>query len=318
LLMMRPLAYLPYRASLFMWLSITLGIALLVLRCISAHPATMKLALAFPGTFYNFVIGQNGFLSAGFFGGGLLLLNRFPFAGGFLLGLMSYKPHLAVLIAIALTAGKRWKALSGAAVATLTMVFVSVLVFGTGIWTTYWRYMFSVSPKLLDKPDLWSKMVTTFASVRLLGGDVTIAWILQGMVTAAAAGAVFWVWRRKAPYPVCASALILGALLATPYAFDYDLFILSLPIAWIGWEATIHGWKPGQQIILLIAWLSPFIIFFLAMTTGFQSGPIILAAFLILLIYKTRPARSKERVVTIPNNCKNLIGEASSRTNGHG
>jgi hypothetical protein len=283
LLMMLPLALLPYYVSLLIWLSITLSGALLVLRRISPHPATMKLAFAFPGTFQNFMQGQNGFLSACFLGGGLLLLDRFPFVGGFLLGLMSYKPHLAVLIPIALIGGKKWKALSGAAVATASMVFLSALVFGLEIWITFWKYLFLVPPKLLDIAALWPKMVTTFIAVRLLGGSIGIAWVLQGVVMGAAAGAVFRVWWRKASYPICASTLVLGTLLATPYAFDYDLFILSLPIAWMGWEGNKSGWRPEEKFILLVSWLSPFIIPPLARATGFQLGPIIFAAFLIFL-----------------------------------
>lgn len=286
LLIMLPLALLPYYVSLLLWLSITLGGALLVLRRVSPHPATMKLALAFPGTFQNFMQGQNGFLSAGFLGGGLLLLNRLPFVGGLLLGLMSYKPHLAVLIPIALIGGKKWKALSGAAVATVSMIILSALVFGLGIWITFWKYLFVVPPILLNSSEFWPKMATTFTSVRLLGGSYGIAWILQGMVIVAAAGAVFWIWWRKAPYPICASALVFGTLLATPYAFDYDLFILSLPIAWMGWEGNKYGWRSEEKLILSVAWLSPFIVPVLAMATGFQVGPIILGAFLILLMFR--------------------------------
>ncbi len=283
LLIMLPLALLPYYVSLLIWLSITLGGALLVLQRICPHPSTMKLAFAFPGTFQNFMQGQNGFLSADFLGGGLLLLNRFPFVGGFLLGLMSYKPHLAVLIPIALIGGKKWKALFGAAVATVSMVFLSTLVFGFEIWITFWNYLFLVPPKLLDISDLWPKMVTPFVSVRLLGGSFGVAWILQGVVMAAAAGAVFRAWWRKASYPICASTLVLGTLLATPYAFDYDLFILSLPIAWMGWEGNKYGWRPEEKFILLASWLGPLIFPSLARATGVQAGPIIFAAFLILL-----------------------------------
>jgi len=305
LLMMLPLALLPYSVSLWLWLSITLGIALLILWRISPHPATIKLAFAFPGTFLNFMWGQNSFLSVCFLGGGLLLLDRFPFVGGFLLGLMSYKPQLALLIPVALVGGKRWKALSGAAVAALSVVFLSVLVFGSEIWVTFWKYFFSVPPNwLLGRSGLWPFVVTTFASARLLGSGSGIAWILQGMVTVAAAGVVFWVWRREAPYPICASVLALGTLLATPYVIFYDTFILSLPIAWIGWDRFNHGWRPGEKFVLPIVWLSPLIVRFLAMATGLQLGPIIFAAFLGLLIMKG-PQTSGARL-QIPKPCCEL------------
>jgi hypothetical protein len=65
LLMVYPLAFLPYLASLCVWLAATLTAFLMVLRRIAPHPLTVWLALAFPGTFQNFFHGQN-----------VLLINR--------------------------------------------------------------------------------------------------------------------------------------------------------------------------------------------------------------------------------------------------
>ena len=70
------------------------------------------LALAFPSTLLTIVYGQNGFLSVIFLGGGLVLLDRSPIAAGIFLGFMTYKPQLALLIPIALAAGRRWQTLS--------------------------------------------------------------------------------------------------------------------------------------------------------------------------------------------------------------
>ena len=72
------------------------------------HRATFLLLLSFPGTYQNFIHGQNGFLSAAILGGGLLCLNRFPFIAGFIFGFLTYKPHLAILVPVVLAAGKHW------------------------------------------------------------------------------------------------------------------------------------------------------------------------------------------------------------------
>ncbi len=112
LLVVYPLALLPYLASLAIWLAVTISPYLLVLRRIAPHPLTIWLALAYPGTFENFFHGQNGFLTTALIGWGLLLLDHSPLVGGFLLGLVSFKPHLMVLVPLALLAGRRWKALA--------------------------------------------------------------------------------------------------------------------------------------------------------------------------------------------------------------
>jgi len=50
------------------------------------------------------------------------------------------------------------------------------------------------------------------------------------------AGAVAWVWYRDQPLALRASVLVTGAFLATPYAWEYDLALLGLAFAWLGWQ----------------------------------------------------------------------------------
>jgi hypothetical protein len=132
-----PLALLPYFVSLAVWLAVTLGLYLLVLYGIASYPAVFLWGLGFFGTFQNFYFGQNGFISATLLGGGLLLLQSNPFLGGILLGLVSYKPHIAVLIPLPLVARRQWRALGGAVIAVTLLVLVSVLVFGFSIWIDF-------------------------------------------------------------------------------------------------------------------------------------------------------------------------------------
>ena len=82
LLMVYPLAALPYLASLGVWLAATLIAFLTVVRRIAPHPLTPWLALAFPGTFQNFFNGQNGFLSTALLGGGLIPVEPISLGGG--------------------------------------------------------------------------------------------------------------------------------------------------------------------------------------------------------------------------------------------
>ena len=59
-----------------------------------------------PAVFINAVGGQNGTWTAALFGGGLSLLERRPLLAGGLLGLLSYKLQLGLLIPVALLAGR--------------------------------------------------------------------------------------------------------------------------------------------------------------------------------------------------------------------
>jgi hypothetical protein len=257
LLLILPLALLPYPASLALWLGVTLSGYVAVLRRIAPHPLTPWLALAFPGAYQNFFSGQNGFLSAIFLGGGLGLLTRRPILGGALLGLASYKPHLMVLVPVALAAGRQWRALLAALGAAALLAAASLLLWGPGVWLAFWKNA-ALPARLYDMGLLpVNKMVTVFAAALQLGASFSTALAIQGLVMIAVTALVFWVWRRGAPFPVCAAALVLGLLLFTPYAFPYDLALLALPLAWLGWEGYSRGWEPGEQILLFSGWVIP-------------------------------------------------------------
>ena len=236
LLLVLPLALLPYLPALAVWLVVTLGAYLAVVRRIAPHPLTPWLALAFPGTFQNFFHGQNGFMSAALLGGGLLLLNRSPLTGGFLLGLLSYKTHLWVLVPLALVAGRRWRALMAAVAAALAMVLASWLVLGQQVWIAYWHNI-SLPMKLLEEGFLpMDKMVTIFSALLQFRTGLATALVVQTVIMIAVGGAIFRLWHRETAFAVQASGLVLGILLFTPYCFSYDLMLLALPLAWLGWE----------------------------------------------------------------------------------
>jgi hypothetical protein len=299
LLVLLPLALLPYLTSLAVWQSTTLTGYLLVLGRIAPHPLALWLSLIFPGVYLNFSFGQNGLLSAALLGGGLLLLNRFPLSAGVLLGLLTYKPHLAFLVPVALLAGGRRRAL-GAMVATAAgLALASVLVLGYEVWVAFWRTL-PVSMKLLETGRTASgmvmyKMPTIFAGAILLGAGVTLAWALQGMAMLGIGALVVWTWFRGTSLALEGSILVLAILLFMPFGFVYDLALMALPLAWIGWEGHTQGWLPGEKLLLIIGWAFPF---FLTQVTGALSlplAPLVLTSLLILTIRRARlEARSRE------------------------
>ena len=289
LLMVLPLALLPYLASLAAWLAVTLSIYLLVIRRIAPHPLATWLALAFPGTFQNFIQGQNGFLSAALLGGGLLILDRFPLTGGMLLGALSYKPQLAVLIPVALLAGRYWRALAGVIISAGSLALLSALIFGLGTWKAFYQSI-PFTAELLNSGSVpWFKMPTIYAAIRLAGGGLVIAQVLQGIAMLSSIIMVSWTWLRISSPASRAVVLTLAILLCTPYAFDYDLAVLALPLAWLGWEAHVKGWiMRGEKVLLLIGWLMPISAPMIAKATNLQFGPIILIALIVLAFKRSK------------------------------
>ena len=109
LLMVLPLALLPYVWSLIAWTTATTGAYLAVLWKIDPDRDSIWLGIAFPGALVNLTNGQNGFLTLALFGGALLSIESRPILAGVLFGLMSYKPQYGALIPLFLLATGRWR-----------------------------------------------------------------------------------------------------------------------------------------------------------------------------------------------------------------
>ena len=258
LLMVLPLALFPYLVSLGLWLAITISGYLLVMRRIAPHPLTIGLTLAFPATLWNLYYAQNAFFSAAFLGGGLLLLDRFPVLAGILLGAMSYKPQLAFLIPIALLAGRRWKALVATISSAIFLTLISILVFGPEVWIAFFEDI-SLHKQLFESARLikYQFVPTVFSTALSLGVEPTTAYILQIMVMLVVISAVARVWWIEGTTPISASVLVLGILLFSHFYAGYDLALLALPLAWLGWEGFRKGWLPGEKIMLALGWIMP-------------------------------------------------------------
>jgi alpha-1,2-mannosyltransferase len=194
----------------------------------------------------------------------LLLLKPHPWAAGLVLGLLSYKPHLAVLVPVALIAGRNWQALAGAVISAGLLALASVLVLGGAVWLAFLRTIPAAGKMLYQGIEgsmpPWNQMASVFSAAHLAGLKPGAAFTLQGLVMAGSLGLVLWVWFRGPSLPIRASIVILAALLFPPYSYAYDLTILALPLAWLGWQGYTRGWLPGEQAILFLGWWAPLFI----------------------------------------------------------
>jgi hypothetical protein len=205
----------------------------------------------------NLIFSHNGYLIVALLGGGLLLLDRHPWAGGALLGLMSLKPQLALLIPVALVAGRHWQALLGAAAAALGLAVLSAIVLGFEPWLAFSKGLATHLHLVKTGVIPWRLIPTAYAAARLAGAGSTVAFMVQGLVMLGSLAAVVWVWRRRAPLAIRASVLVLAALLFPYYCIIYDLTLLALPLAWLFWEGRVRGWGEGEAILLLFGWIAP-------------------------------------------------------------
>ena len=266
------LSLLPYAAAYALWVFATFPAYLVAVRAIIGDRVGYLLAAAFPPVLPNFIVGQNGFLTAGLVGGALFLLETNPITAGILIGLLTYKPHLGLLFPIALAAGGYWRAFFAAALVALVMAAAAWLAFGGEAWQAFFGNIGHTSQAFLSQGWAdWSKLQTAFGLTRALGGGETLAWIVQGAVSLAAAIAIAILWRSEIAYEIKAAALGVGALLATPYLYIYDLVILAVPIAFLLRLGNARGLLPKETIGIGIACCLLLVFPFVKFPVGFAA-----------------------------------------------
>jgi arabinofuranan 3-O-arabinosyltransferase len=272
------LSLLPYAAAFLLWVFVTFPAYLVAIRVIVRDRIGYLLAAAFPAVLSNFIVGQNGFLTAGLIGGALALLESEPVAAGTLIGLLSFKPHLGLLFPIALAASGRWRAFAAAAIVTALMAGASWLAFGGASWQAFFLSLGHASQAFLanDAAD-WSKFQTAFGLTRTLGGGEALAWTVQVALALIAAGAIAVLWRSDTAYEIKAAALSTGAMLATPYLYTYDLVILAVPLAFLFRLGRARGFLMYEAAGIGVACLLILIFPFVKAPVGFAAVVVVAA-----------------------------------------
>jgi alpha-1,2-mannosyltransferase len=289
------LALLPYLAALAVWQVSTLALYLLSIRAIVPRKEVWLAALAFPAVLINIAHGHNGFLSAALIGGGLYLLDRKPVAAGILFGLLIYKPQFGVLIPLALAAGGYWRAFIAAGATVLALCAAAYFAFGIEVWNAFRDSMTLTREIVLEKGDTgFHKIQSVFSAVRLLGGSVTLAYAAQGIVFAAAAASVVWLWRSRAAFALKAAALIAGSMLATPYLLDYDLMIAAPAIAFLAAHGLSRGFAPYEKSALAFIFIAPLLTRAIAEQTFVPLG-----LFAVILLFAMPLRRAAQDAATL-------------------
>ena len=282
LMIVAPFALVPYVLSYLLWVTGTFTAYAWVIRKMAPQPQTVLLLVAFPGAFLNFFHGQTAFVTAALFGGAMLTLERRPILAGILLGLMSYKPHFGVLIPIALICGRHWQAFIAAALTAIVFAAVSVLFLGVEPWIAFWNNIPLARSVFEDGLIRWGKLTSLYASLRLAGAGLTLAYVMQGLLALSVAATVGWIWWRKPSLPMRAAVLVTGSLLVTPYMFDYDFAILAIPVALLAMDGYVRGSLPYERGVLVLIWVMPLVAVGLADTVGVQIAPACIVALFIV------------------------------------
>jgi hypothetical protein len=278
LLLSAPLAALPYLPGLAVWVAGSWLAFWRAFRLALPPRGTALFALATPAVFVNAYSGQNGCWTAALLGGGLCLLERRPVAAGALFGLLTYKPHLGLLIPLALIAGRQWRALAAASVTAILLIALSLALVGPAVWGDYLHHADLLRRMAIEHgAGVWHRTISVLVLARHLGADVAIAYAVQALVGVIAAAIVALAWWRDTPASVRYTLLVLGTFLATPYLQDYDMVVGAFVAVWLMAmsQALRHFRRPaiiGSALVLIV----PLFASIVANTTGIALGALFL------------------------------------------
>ena len=220
----------------------------------------MLLALLFPGIATSVVAGPTGTFCAAAVVAGLATLDRRPWLAGVFFGLLTTKPHVALLVPVCLVAARRWAALAAFAATGTGLVGASVMAFGMAPWREFVAALPRHMAIVAAGAARWQRMPTVFAAVQHATGAASLAWTLQSLTTLVVAAACAFVWRRTRDAGVRALAITAAMPLVGPYAYDYDTAVLLAPILYLV-AAFRAGRGAGRDVVLVVGlWLTPLVL----------------------------------------------------------
>lgn len=299
--------WLPYKVTLFI-LSITGFFAFLfAINLPDFKKNIVWLTILMPLAWCNIVLGQNGLLTAALFIGGLRLANSRPIIAGILIGCLAYKPTMAVLIPIALLFERRWTVIFSATVTLLTLCIITILMWGTEIWTNYVQYAVPFQRMFLELgTGIGQTMkLTPFMSAHLLGYDTKSSYLLQLLFTIVTIGTVTIYFLKKqlseSFNALDITILAIATILIVPYSHFYDLAIITGSLLLLAAKNTVN---PNSMLlksrIIALLYVLPILGFLLNALLLPISSVVLLIGLLILCFGNAVTTNHTQKIINRP------------------
>jgi arabinofuranan 3-O-arabinosyltransferase len=262
LLAIWPLGFLGYVPALLAFMAVTFAAWLVAVRAFLGRfprEASGLLILA-PAILDNLRHAQNGFLTAALMLGGLALRQKRPVLAGVLLGCLTVKPQLGVLIPLFLLAERQWRVIGAAVLTTVALVLLSGTLFGWESWHGYLTQTLPYQSRVMTEftGGFQGMMPTVFAALRAMEVSPDLALTLHGAV---ALGALALAARIVPTCPdagLRAALLIMTTLVVVPYWLSYDYTIAAAALLLADMRASARDPQAGRhRAVLVLAALTP-------------------------------------------------------------
>ncbi len=252
-----PFGALSFSAAFVLWtvLSLTL-LALALLPFIGgSRPLWIAAALA-PAYLPALVIGQTSLLWMAGLVAALAALNaRRWVLAGVLIGCLTLKPQLGMMIPIALFAAGAWRTMFAATATAIILAGLPTLLYGIEYWLLLSAVIAEQGQIMIAQIGKLDLMVGPLALLASLGVPPDLAIKLQWLISAGSGLAVFLLWRSSRIGPdVKAAGLLSAILLSAPYLWYHEVALMA-GIGLFLLRAGILTANPAQFLLLVLFWL---------------------------------------------------------------
>ncbi len=288
-----PIGAMPYAYAFPIWTLMSIGLIALATRPFVGGSGMAWLAISLAPAFAPALfVGQTSVLWLAVLLLALAALrDGHQVLAGVLIGLLTLKPQLGLLIPVALIAAGLWRTILAATVTTLALTVLSTLAVGWAYWPRLLEVMAMQAERVIQNIATLDLMVGSFSLLAALGVPSGLALSIQWGVLAFCAVAVFLTWRsRTVGFDAQAAMLMVAMLVSTPYLWFYETAMLAA-IGLFMVRAGLLGPGLPQRAVLLLLWVGSLLLLF----NGFYKGldnqmigaclitPLLLACLAILL-----------------------------------
>ena len=293
LLLFWPLSYLPYWWSLGVWQGLQMGFYLVLVYKSFRRPRIVVLALCFPAVFLNVYWGQNALFSTALLLGCIYFIDRNEILAGICLGILCYKPQLAIMCIVAVVANRKYRCLAMVVVVSGVAALSSFLLWGAPVWIAYLDAISKFADiSLLDGWKLTAAVQPTlYSALRLAGVSMIEAQCLQYLCSVLLAGLVFWVWRRRSSNDALSIAILgFATMLGLSYYIQYDMLLAMVPLLY--YQKAVEFPGGADYLLCGILWVLPVLSWLLVGLSSMQIAPVV---FLMALLRCLERWRRQER-----------------------
>ena len=291
MLVAAPFGLLPYMPALLCWTALGCAALYFASRHELKDCRLFAAVIVSPAVVFCLMSGQSSLVTTAMLLAIFAWLDRRPMLAGILIGLLTMKPQLGLLLPVMLIASGRWRAFASAMATAVALFALTWMLFGPSIWLDYWHIGIPAQNAVLQDTRILAThfMPTIFMNAHLAGASYGMAMAIQGVFSLLAAATVFWAFRfhRNANAQMLEALFFACAISATPYLMGYD----ALPLAFAAVALLAQGEldAPGRRLAQLAYWL-PFIQFGLA-GLHIPGAALIAPAFAAWLAFKIADAK---------------------------